>query len=126
MDRRKTKHCFTLCHHTFENLFLIPLPQALPYPNYHQDTTIYTNFYHSTLKSLSFHETRYVETPSLLFSYQFPKIYLPFQNKKSLMKPDRFDFISLPSILPKLYPHHYHIISSHMLLNRKTQKTVSV
>ena len=34
--------------------------------------------------------------PSQLFSYQLPKIYLHFQNKKSLIKPDRFDFNSTP------------------------------
>ena len=42
--------------------------------------------------------------PSLLFSYQHPKIYLHFQNKKSLMKPDTFDFKSLPTFLLQLYP----------------------
>ena len=29
--------------------------------------------------------------PFLTFSYQLPKIYLHFKNKKSLMKPDTFD-----------------------------------
>ena len=38
------------------------------------------------------------------------------------MKPDTFDFKSLPTFLLQLYTLH----SSHMLLYRKTQKTVSV
>ena len=41
--------------------------------------------------------------PSPLFSYQLPKIYLPFQNEKSLMKPDEFDFRSLPTFLLYIY-----------------------
>ena len=40
---------------------------------------------------------------SLLFSYQFPKIYHHFENKKYLMKPNTFEFKSLPDFLQKLY-----------------------
>ena len=62
-------------------------------------------------------------SPSLLLSYLLPKIYLRFQKKKkSLMKSDTFDFKSFPSFLLQLYPLPF----PHMLLNRKTQKTVSV
>ena len=64
--------------------------------------------------------------PSQLFSYQLPKICLYFQNKKSLMKPDTFDFKSLPAFPLQLYPLYHLIISPHMLLNRKTQKIISV
>ena len=64
--------------------------------------------------------------PSQLFSYQLPKIYLHFQNKKSLMKPDTFDYKSLTVFLIQLYPLHHLIISPDMLLNRKTKKTVFV
>ena len=64
--------------------------------------------------------------PSILFSYLLPKIYVHFQNKKSLIKPATFDFKSLPAFLLQLYPLHHLIISPHMLSNRKTQKTVSV
>ena len=63
--------------------------------------------------------------PFPIFSYQFPKIYLHFHNKKSLMKPDTFDFKSLLDFLLQLYSLH-HLISPHMLLNRKTQKALSV
>ena len=42
------------------------------------------------------------------------------------MKPDTFDFKSLPPFLLQLYPLHQLIISPCMLLNRKTQKTASV
>ena len=64
--------------------------------------------------------------PSQIFSYQLPKIYLHFQNKQSLMKLDTFDFKYLPTFLLQLYPLHNRIISPHMLLKGKTQKTVSV
>ena len=64
--------------------------------------------------------------PLLNFSYQLPKIFPHFQNKKSLMKPDTFDFKSLPASLLYLYPLHHVIISPRMLLNRKTQKTVFI
>ena len=49
---------------------------------------------------------------SLLLSYQLPKIYIHFQNKKSLMKPDTFDFTSLRPFLLQLY-HSHHFISPH-------------
>ena len=42
------------------------------------------------------------------------------------MKPDTFDFKSLPAFLLKLYPLYHLIISPHMLLNWKTKKTVSL
>ena len=48
---------------------------------------------------------------SLLFYHQLPKIYFHFLNKKSLMKPDIFDFKSLPAFLRQLYPLHHFIIS---------------
>ena len=42
--------------------------------------------------------------PSILLSYQLPKIYLHFQTKKSLIKPDRFDFKSLPNFPATMTP----------------------
>ena len=42
------------------------------------------------------------------------------------MEPDTFDFKSLPSFLLQLYPFRHLIIYPHMLLNRKTQKIVSI
>ena len=66
--------------------------------------------------------------PFLLIFYLLPKIPKNgdhFQNKTSLMKPDTFDFKSLSDFLLQLYPLHDFIISPHMLLNWKTQKTVS-
>ena len=64
------------------------------------------------------------------FSYQLPKIYLHFNNnnnnnKRSLMKLEKFDF--KPSLLPVTpTPITSSYQSPHSLLNRRTQKTVSV
>ena len=38
------------------------------------------------------------------FSYQLPKIYLDFTSKKTLMKPDTFDFTPTPAFLLQLCP----------------------
>ena len=38
----------------------------------------------------------------LAFSHQLPKIDVHFQNKKSLIKPDTFDFYSPPAFQLKL------------------------
>ena len=100
--RKKTKktqkHLFTLCNHIFENpfLFLITLPLSpsspqLP-PRHHnidkfQEHHIIINIFPwNKMCRNHFHPN-----PSLPFSYQLPKIYLQFQNKKSLMKPDTFE-----------------------------------
>ena len=47
--------------------------------------------------------------PFPTFSYQLLKIYLHFLNKKSLMKPDTFDFNPTFSLL-HIYRLHYFII----------------
>ena len=67
-----------------------------------------------------FYETRYAKTPFTqtlpnFFSYQLPKIYLYFQIKKYLMKPDTFDFKSFLAVLLHQHPLHHLIISPHML-----------
>ena len=56
------------------------------------------------------------------FFLSAPKIYLFFQNKKYFMKPDTYDFKSLPAFLLQPYPRHHLIISPHMLLDRKLRK----
>ena len=64
-------------------------------------------------------------TPFSTSFHQFTKIYLHFHYKKSSMKPDTFDFkLSLLSATSISSPQFYHF--PHLLLNRKTQKTVSV
>ena len=45
------------------------------------------------------------------------------KQKKSLMKPDTFNFKFLSACLLQLYPLHL-IISLHVVFDRKTQKTV--
>ena len=108
-------------------LFLIIYLLAFPHSNYNPDTHHINNFLPTSHYSqYLFHETNHaknpiLKNPSLLLSYQLPKINLHFQNKKSLMIPDTFDFKYLQLFLLQLYPLH----SPHMLLNRKTQKTVS-
>ena len=88
------------------------------------------NLWHHIIVNISLwnkiYQNTFHQNPPLLFSYQLPKIYLHFQNKKSLMKIDTIDFKSLLAFLQQLYPLHHLIISPHMLLNRKTQKTTSV
>ena len=57
--------------------------------------------------------------PFPTFSYQLPKIYLHFQNKNL-----QWNQVHLTFLLT-LYPLNHLIISPRMLLNRKTQRTVS-
>ena len=78
-----------------------------------------------------FHETSYAEPFS---PKPFPTFFLisslksisTFKTKSILMKPYTFEFKSLLAFLQQLYPLHHLIISPHMFLQRKTQKTVSV
>ena len=81
--------------------------------------------------SATLHYSQYLSMkqvmPKPLSPKPFPTFFLiSFQNQKSLMKPGTFDFKSLPAFQLQLYPLHHLVISPHMPLNRKTQKTVSV
>ena len=130
----KKKHFFILCHHTFENPFLLPFfitlslspssPQWQPrhhnIDNFLWHYIIVNIFLWNKILRNPFHPD-----PSLLFLINSLKSISTFKTK-SLMKPDTFDFKSLPAFLLQLYPWHHLIISPHMLLNRKTQTTVSV
>ena len=131
---RKSKTFFSLCHHTFENLFLLPFLITLPLSpfspqlqprHYNIDNFRWHHIIVNIFPRNKLCQNHFIPKPSLLFSYQLPKIH--FHNKKNLMKLDTFDFKSLSSFLLQLYPFHHLIISSHMLLDKiKNQKTVSV
>ena len=56
----------------------------------------------------------FLPNPSQLFSYLLPKIYLHFHSPRNLMKPDPFDFKSLPTFPATTIPSptSYHF-SSH-------------
>ena len=92
-----------------------------PFTSSHQLAEIYLLFHNKKI----FNETLFDFKLFFFFSYQIPKIYLHFHNKKSLMKPDTFHYKPFLFFQLHLYPPPpYHI--PHLLLNRKTQKTVSV
>ena len=133
MDWKK-QYFFTLCHHIFVNpflfLFLITLPLSPSLPQLQPRHHNIDNFLQHPIVGNIFLWNKICQNsltskPSPTCSYQLRKINLHFQNKEqSLMKPDKFEFKSLPVFPQKLCTLH-HLITSHMLLNRKTQKTVS-
>ena len=127
------KHFFTMRHNTFKKPFLCLSLSfchlAIPQPNYDL-TPQYRQF--SATSSYSqyiFHETSYVKAPftqtiTYFLSSAIKNLSLLSRKKqnKTLMKPDAFDFNSVPAFLQQLYPFHPLITSPYMLLNRKTLK----
>ena len=126
------KTFFTLCHHSFENPFLLPFLITLPLPlsspqlqprHHNRDNFLWHHIIVNIFSMEQVMPKHLSHKPSLTFSYQLPKIYLHIRNKQSLIKHYIFDLNSLPAFLLQLYSLHHLIISSHM---RKTQRTVSV
>ena len=66
----------------------------------------------------------FLQNPSLPFFNQLSKIYLLSQNKKSLMKPDTFDFKSLSTFQLQLYSLHNLSISPYMLFEKLRKQSL--